>query len=126
LAVQSSDHVRFVGEISGPALRSLVAGASALLHPSLYEGFGFPPLEAMAVGCPCVVSNATSLPEVCGDAVVYCDATNPTDMANQLRRVLSDAELRNSLVSRGRARAAAFPWSRSAELTLAALERVMR
>lgn len=119
------DRIQFVGEISDAALRSLVAGASALVHPSLYEGFGFPPLEAMAAGCPCVVSRAASLPEVCGDAVLYCDASDPSDIASQLCRLVSDDRLRADLSKRGRVRAAMFPWSRTVDATLDALDFVV-
>lgn len=119
------DRIRFVGEVSDSALRSFVAGASALVHPSLYEGFGFPPLEAMAAGCPCVVSRAASLPEVCGDAVLYCDASDPSDIASQLFRLVADDRLSAELSNRGRARAARFPWSRTVDATLDALEYVL-
>lgn len=119
------DRIRFVGEISDSALRALVAGAAALAHPSLYEGFGFPPLEAMAAGCPCVVSRAASLPEVCGDAVLYCDATDPADIASQLFRVITDQRLASDLSKRGRARADTFRWSRTVETTLDALDYVV-
>jgi glycosyltransferase involved in cell wall biosynthesis len=128
-AVKSSsafgDRIRFAGEISDAALRALVAGASALAHPSLYEGFGFPPLEAMAAGVPCVVSRAASLPEVCGEAVLYCDASKPADIASQLYRLLTDDRLSADLSKRGRARATTFRWNPAVDATLDALDYVL-
>lgn len=116
------DRVRFAGEVNDEALRRYVAGASALVAPSLYEGFGLPPLEAMAVGCPALVSRAAAFPEVCGDAAAYCDATNADDMARSLRALLTDGALRAGLIARGRARAASFTWDRSASTTVSVLE----
>jgi glycosyltransferase involved in cell wall biosynthesis len=119
------ERIEFTGEISESALRSLVAGASALVHPSLYEGFGLPPLEAMAAGCPCVVSRAASLPEVCGDAVLYCDASNPSDIASQLFHLVTDDRLRADLSKRGRSRAGTFRWSRALDATLDSLDYIL-
>jgi len=117
--------VELAGEVSDTALRSLIAGAAALVHPSLYEGFGLPPLEAMAAGCPCLVSHTTAMPEVCGDAALYCDPRDPADIAARLFQLVTDERLRNDLRTRGRARAAMFQWSRTAERTLLALDRVV-
>ncbi len=83
------------------ALVDLYRSAGCLVFPSLYEGFGLPPLEAMACGCPVAVSNATSLPEVCGDAAEYFDPLSPEDMAAAILRALD-----GRLVERGLARAA--------------------
>ena len=124
-AAACGDRVHLTGEVSDAALRSLVAGASALVHPSLYEGFGLPPLEAMACGCPCLVSQTTALPEVCGDAALYCNPADPTDIAARLYQLLTDERLRRDLSTRGRARAATFQWSRTAERTLEVLDHVL-
>lgn len=117
--------VRFAGEANDEALRGYVAGAAALVMPSLYEGFGLPPLEAMAVGCPTLVARAASLPEVCGDAALYCDPLDPRDMATGLRSLLLDPSIRASLRERGRAHVRRFRWERSARETLAQLELAM-
>src|SRR5204862_6339082 len=85
------DRVTFVGLVTDERLRELVAGADALTLPSLYEGFGLPPLEAMACGCPALVSRCGSLPEVCGDAALYCEATSPEDVASRLFDLLTDS-----------------------------------
>jgi glycosyltransferase involved in cell wall biosynthesis len=119
------DRVQLTGEVSDAALRSLVAGASALVHPSLYEGFGLPPLEAMASGCPCLVSRTTAMPEVCDDAVLYCNPGDPNDIATRLYQLVTDERLRADLSTRGRARAATFQWSHTAGRTLDVLDHVI-
>lgn len=117
--------VRFAGEISDTELRSLVAGATALVMPSLYEGFGLPPLEAMAVGCPALVARSASLPEVCGDAAMYCDPHDAADMGRALRTLLTDDALRAQLRARGRVHVRQYDWDRSAAGTLTVLENAM-
>ena len=99
------------GLVSGEELVSLLRRASALVFPSLYEGFGAPPLEAMACGCPVAASNAASLPEVCGDAAVLFDASSSDAIADGILRVLGAGD---DLVQRGLERARKFSWSASA------------
>jgi glycosyltransferase involved in cell wall biosynthesis len=107
--------VAFTGYVPDDALRRLYAGADALILPSLYEGFGLPPVEAMASGLPVLVSRAASLPEVCGDAALYCDPMDVADMAAQLRRVVADQPLRELLKAKGRARAGQLRWDDAAQ-----------
>ena len=102
--------VAFTGHLPDLVLKQLYAGADTLVLPSLYEGFGLPPVEAMAAGCPVLVSRAAALPEVCQDAALYCDPLDVSDMAAQLKRILSDKELRQSLRQRGLDRARALTW----------------
>jgi glycosyltransferase involved in cell wall biosynthesis len=83
------------------------------VFPSLYEGFGLPPLEAMASGAPVITSNVSSLPEVVGDAAVLIDPYDPEAIADAIRRVLSDEALRQQLKERGQVRAKHFSWDRS-------------
>jgi glycosyltransferase involved in cell wall biosynthesis len=85
------------------------------VFPSLYEGFGLPPLEAMASGTPVVTSNVSSLPEVVGDAAVLINPYDPESIADGIRRVLSDDTLRADLKARGLARARQFSWQASVE-----------
>lgn len=121
-AGRMAGRIRFTGYVPDERLRSYVRHAGALVLPSLYEGFGLPPLEAMASGCPVVVSRAASLPEVCGDAALYCDPLDPHDIAAQIRRAVNDATLRAELVDRGRLHARRFTWERCAEQTAAVME----
>ena len=106
-------------------LYSLVAGARLLVYPSLSEGFGFPPLEAMAAGVPVVASAAGSIPEVAGDAARLVPAGNPAALARGIRAVATDDALRARLVTAGRARAARFPCAEAARRTLAVLDNVI-
>jgi glycosyltransferase involved in cell wall biosynthesis len=106
--------VVLAGYVTDGELRALYEGARCFVFPSYYEGFGLPPLEAMHCGCPAVVSRRASMPEVCGDAVVYCDPDDPADIARQLRRVLTSASLREELRQAGFARARTFSWAHAA------------
>jgi glycosyltransferase involved in cell wall biosynthesis len=112
---------RFV-YLHGPTddeLRALYRRASMLVFPSWHEGFGWPPLEAMAAGCPTIVSSTGSLPEVCAEAAEYVDPASMTSIVAALERVLSDAALRDRLSSRGRQRSEEFSWEQSAAAFLA-------
>lgn len=113
------------GEIGGVTLRRYVSHADALVTTSLYEGFGLPPLEAMASGVPCLVSNAGSLPEICGDAALYCDPRDEANVASRLVEIATQPGLRRSLAQRGSERARVFTWSRCAATTTALLERAL-
>jgi len=117
--------VIFSGHVDEGRLRALYAHAACLAMPSLYEGFGLPPLEAMACGVPVVSSRSASLPEVCGDAAELFDGLDEADCARALLRVLTDAPRRVELVSRGRERARHFSWERCGEDTAAALARLL-
>jgi glycosyltransferase involved in cell wall biosynthesis len=119
------DDVRFPGWISAAEVEGLWALAQAFVFPSLYEGFGLPVLEAMARGVPVACSNASSLPEVVGDAALLFDPGAPAEIARALSRLLADPELRELLAERGFARAREFTWARSARLTLASYERAL-
>jgi glycosyltransferase involved in cell wall biosynthesis len=99
--------------------------ASVLVYPSLYEGFGLPPLEAMACGCPVVVSRAACLPEVCGEAAYYVDPEDVSSITEGINRVLSEEALKKSLISSGLERAKLFSWEKTARKTLDVFEEVM-
>jgi len=113
------DRVSFTGHVEDGVLRTLYENAAAFVFPSRYEGFGLPPLEAMIAGCPVVCSDATSLPEVVGDAALLFPAGDSAAAAERIERVLDDAELRASLTAAGAARAACFTWERTAAQTVA-------
>jgi glycosyltransferase involved in cell wall biosynthesis len=106
-------HVRFFGFVKDQTLAALYRLADVFVFPSLYEGFGLPPLEAMASGTPVIVSNVSSLPEVVGDAALMFDPYEPAAIADAMRRVLTDEALRAELRSRGLHRAREFSWERS-------------
>jgi glycosyltransferase involved in cell wall biosynthesis len=111
-------HVRFLGYVDERTLAALYRLASVFAFPSLYEGFGLPPLEAMASGTPVVTSNVSSLPEVTGDAAVLVDPRDVDAIVDGLSRVLRDPDLAATLRERGLARARAFSWEVSVNRTL--------
>lgn len=111
--------VQFAGYVPTDELPALYGAATAFVYPSLFEGFGLPPLEAMACGTPVVCSNTSSLPEVVGDAALTVDPRSTGDLARALRRVLDDEQLRAHLHEAGFARARLFTWERTARETLA-------
>jgi len=106
--------VHLPGFVAAHQLPALYRNAEALAYPSLYEGFGLPPLEAMACGTPVLAAGTTSLPEAVGDAAVMADPASVDELVEGLARVLFDADLRRDLRVRGLARAAQFSWSRTA------------
>lgn len=106
-------HITYIGDQELPGFYQL---ASVFLYPSFYEGFGLPPLEAMASGCPVLVSNAGSLPEVVGEAGLTVDPNSPPEMSHALETILEDAELRSRLGRRGRTRARAFTWTKAGDI----------
>ena len=114
-----------LGWVTDEQLVDLYRGASVFLDPTLYEGFGYGVLEAMACGAPVVASNATSVPEVVGDAGVLCDPRDVDALAGAVRRVLDGAALAADLRIRGLERAATFTWARTAEHLDAAIAAVL-
>ena len=120
--------VRFVGFVQDPELRALVAGADALVFPSLYEGFGLPALEAMAAGCPVLSSSAGSLPEVCSDAAAaYFDPRSVEQISQALvGHAALPAGARRVIVERGVAHAKEFTWERTADITAEFIETALR
>ncbi len=118
--------VRHLGYVSDQDLAVLYNGAAAFVYPSWYEGFGFPPLEAMACGCPTIVSNASSLPEVVGDAARLVDPRDPEALAEALERVVFESGTREGLRARGLERARLFSWETAARQTLEVYGEVMK
>lgn len=113
-----------LGYVSDRDHAALLAGASVLAYPSLYEGFGHPPFEAMAAGVPVVTTTAGSLPEVVGDAARFVAPGDDDALADALYDVLTDRELRTELVARGLVRQRAFPWSDAIEAFVELYRRV--
>jgi glycosyltransferase involved in cell wall biosynthesis len=111
-----ADRVRWLGYVADDDLPVLLAGARCLVFPSLYEGFGLPVVEAMAVGCPVICSDTTSLPETAAGAALLVDPLSPTAIADAITHLLTDAAERGRLRELGLARAAKLSWTRSAEV----------
>ncbi|MDR3098926.1 MAG: glycosyltransferase family 4 protein [Paraburkholderia sp.] len=106
--------VKHLGYVSDEALVSLYRRAACFVYPSRYEGFGLPPVEALALGCPVIASRLPSVVEACGDAVLYTSPDDPAQLAALLERVTADAALRETLRARGRERTAALTWRATA------------
>jgi glycosyltransferase involved in cell wall biosynthesis len=109
---------KYVGYVTDSELKSLYKHAACFIFPSFYEGFGLPPIEAMACGCPVIVSEAAAIPEICGDAALYCNPNSPEDIAKQIRKLLSDTNLQNDLRVKGLERANNFSWESCAKETI--------
>jgi glycosyltransferase involved in cell wall biosynthesis len=124
-ALHLGDSVRFIGRVPEPEVPSLYAGATLVVVPSEYEGFGLPVVEAMAAGTPVACSHAGALPEVAGEAAVMFDPRDAEAIGAALARILSDASLRGELSARGHERARTFSWHRTAAATLAVYRRVV-
>lgn len=109
------EDVIFPGYLPAEQLPALYAGAEAFVFPSFYEGFGIPPLEAMACGTPVITSGCSSMPEVTGDAAVLVDPHQPEELAEAMEHMLRDQDLRNTCISRGLERVKRFTWEKAAE-----------
>jgi glycosyltransferase involved in cell wall biosynthesis len=119
---KKSGHVEHLGYVREDKLAQLYASAIALVYPSMYEGFGMPPLEAMTLGCPVVTCRATSLPEVCGETAYYIEPFEDRSLAQALTTLEGDLDLRHRLSSAGQERSTMFSWDKSADLFLRILE----
>jgi len=117
-ADRNHPHPVLTGYVDDATLAALYTGATALVYPSLYEGFGLPIVEAMACGCPVVCSRTSSMPEVAGDAALLVDPRNADELAAALDRVVGDEAVRRELVQRGLERACHFTWKKTAQATL--------
>jgi glycosyltransferase involved in cell wall biosynthesis len=109
-----TEHVDILGKVSDEEVVHLYQESMITVHPSLYEGFGLPPLEAMSCGCPAIVSQMASLPEVCGDAALYVNPLDPHNIAGAIERLLVDQELYRELQRRGVERAKLYSWEKNA------------
>jgi glycosyltransferase involved in cell wall biosynthesis len=118
------ERVVLAGGISDAGRRALLENAALLAYPSIYEGFGFPVLEAMTAGVPVVAARAGSIPEVSGDAALLFEPTNEHDLAREMDRVLTDDAIRSELVARGRDRVHAFSWDHTARALASCYRRV--
>ena len=112
---KNQESIHYLGFISDKELAKVYNLASLFVFPSFYEGFGLPPLEAMACGTPVVCSNASSLPEVGGDAVLYCNPHDTDDIKDKIAMVLQDKELQKEMIDKGLQQAKKFSWEKSAQ-----------
>ena len=116
--LQLTDRLHLLPRVSDTQLAALYRNAAVFVYPSLYEGFGFPPLEAMSVGCPALVSRVAALPEICGDAAFYFDPECVDDLAAGITRLLGDDSVRLSKLAPGLERVQRYTWHRAAADTL--------
>lgn len=116
--------VTVTGHLSDRELAAVFRGATALIFPSLYEGFGIPPLEGMVSGCPVIASRIPAVEEVCGDAALYFDPTKVSSLLAAMQSIVDRPELRTSLVAKGNERALMFSWRRSAQQLMSAIANV--
>jgi glycosyltransferase involved in cell wall biosynthesis len=120
------DQVDLSPMVSDEELTELYQNAAGFLYLSLYEGFGLPLLEAMALGCPVISSNRAALPEVGGDGVILVDPFDASATADAMQKLIADVAFRNDLIRRGQSRVASFGWKQTAELTHDCYLRVIR
>ena len=120
------DKVLFLENVSDEDLPAIYRNAEFFILPSLYEGFGIPVLEAMNYGTPVITSNISSLPEVGGDAALYVDPNDTTDIAEKMKKLLEDDNLKRQLIEKGKKQVEKFSWEKSARQTLEVLEGVGR
>ena len=125
LIEKNQENIHYLGFISDKELSIVYNLASLFVFPSFYEGFGLPVLEAMACGTPVVCSDSSSIPEVGGDAVVYCDPNNTDDISNKIVQVLNDTELQKSMKVSGIKRAKEFTWEKSASQHIKVFQKVL-
>jgi len=126
LIEKNKKYIHYLGYISDTELAILYNKASLFIYPSFYEGFGLPPLEAMACGTPTIISNVSSLPEVGGDAVLYCNPYDIEDIKNKIEMVLNDEKLQKSMREKGIQRAKNFTWEKSAKEHLKLFKEVLK
>ncbi len=124
LADGARRRVVLAGPVSDAGRRALLEHATLLAYPSIYEGFGFPVLEAMTVGLPVVAARAGSIPEVAGDAALLVEPTNEQALADAMERILTDDDIRAELVARGRDRVHAFSWDHTARALASCYRRI--
>jgi glycosyltransferase involved in cell wall biosynthesis len=124
-ALKLEGRVTLVPKATETELAAIYSNAALLVYPSLYEGFGFPPLEAMSVDCPVLVSRTSSLPEVCGDAAFYFDPTAPRDLVKRLAELVGDQPLRRSKLALGRAQVQRYTWNSAADATFEVYRRCL-
>lgn len=118
------ENIKFTGYLSDEELNDLYKTAEVFVYPSFYEGFGLPPLEAMANGCPVMVSNTTSMPEICGEAAIYFDPYNSENIAEKLDLLINNNDLKKQLIEKGSERVKTFSWAHSAKTIIETINNI--
>lgn len=111
---KTNKYIKFLGRVSDTELVKYYSNALAFIYPSLYEGFGIPPLEAQACGCPVICANTSCLPEIFGDSVLYCDPYNIETLKELMLKIYEDEKLRNNLIKNGFRNKEKYYWEKSA------------
>ncbi|HDS4950394.1 TPA: glycosyltransferase family 4 protein, partial [Klebsiella aerogenes] len=119
---KENQRIEYLGRVSDEELIDLYRNASAFIFPSLYEGFGIPPLEAQACGCPVISSKSASMKEVLRDSAIFFDPENCADICNAMTTVLNDTDLQKDLIERGFNNVKRFSWENSASILLKIVE----
>ncbi len=119
-------YVHLLGQVTAPQLTYLYKQATALVFPSLYEGWGFPPIEAMQAECPVLAANSASIPEACGDAALYFDPKDSKDLVRLMKKISSDFSLRKLLIEQGKQRIKNFSWQECAKKHLALIRSLIK
>jgi glycosyltransferase involved in cell wall biosynthesis len=115
-SLKSNEKIIFLGRVSDDDLATLYTNALLFVYPSLYEGFGIPPLEAMYYNCPTIVSNIESLKEICGEASLFVNPYNIDDIAKKIELLASDEFLRNNLIKKGKQNIEKYSWQKSTDI----------
>ena len=123
---QNKEYIHYLGYVSDDELVKVYNLAMLFVYPSFYEGFGLPVLEAMACGTPVICSNTSSIPEVGGEAVVYCDPNNVNDIAEKIQIVLNDKKLQQEMIGKGLKRAKQFTWEKATQEHMKVFEEVLQ
>lgn len=124
--IKSNDNIKFLGRVDDNKLIELYSNAICFVYPSLYEGFGIPPLEAQACGCPVILSDIPVFKEIYGDSAVYFNPLDPDDIANKIEEVLNDDNLGTSLTQKGFENAKKYTWENSAKSFFKVVDKVMQ
>jgi glycosyltransferase involved in cell wall biosynthesis len=119
------DEVKMLGYLPDEELAKIIAGAYALVFPSFFEGFGVPILEGMQSGVPVITSNTSSMPEIGGEAALYADPNNPADIAEQMKLIFKDENLRSRLIEKGKLQAQEYSWDKTAPLMWKAIQQAV-
>jgi len=124
-AKEFMNRIIFTGRVSDDKLKQYIEQADIFVFPSLYEGFGFPPLEAMAAGTPVLSSNAASIPEICGDAVLYFNPHDIDQLANKMLEMIKNDTLKEKYITRGRKRVKLYNWDKTSKQTIDIIQELL-